>query len=78
MGCVADVGILESVLSSQNLRRFEKDIRNASLLLVDGNLKEDVLLDVCRIAAKSDTPIIFEPVSPFKAVRCLRYEKRDI
>ncbi|EIE24488.1 Ribokinase-like protein [Coccomyxa subellipsoidea C-169] len=65
---VADVGALEERLPAV-LRQHTADIQSAPLVMLDGNLSPDALLDAAQLASEKVVPIWYEPVSAAKAVR---------
>ncbi|KAK9909674.1 hypothetical protein WJX75_005922 [Coccomyxa subellipsoidea] len=65
---VADVAALEEHLPAV-LRQHTADIQSAPLVILDGNLSPEALLEAAQMASEGGVPIWYEPVSAAKAVR---------
>ncbi|CAM8987182.1 unnamed protein product [Rhodiola kirilowii] len=66
---VASVEAIEKYLDPEWIQHFKDTISSAPILMIDANLNSSVLEISCQLAAKSDTPIWFEPVSVTKSRR---------
>ncbi|KAL0921733.1 hypothetical protein M5K25_008837 [Dendrobium thyrsiflorum] len=66
---VASVHAVENFLSPDWIWKFKHCIYSAPILMVDANLHPESLEAACHIAAKSRTPVWFEPVSVTKSAR---------
>ncbi|KAJ4842479.1 hypothetical protein Tsubulata_001836 [Turnera subulata] len=66
---VASVEAIEKYLTSSWIQQFRSNISSAPILMVDANLNSSALEASCRIAAESNTPVWFEPVSVAKSRR---------
>ncbi|KAI9122715.1 hypothetical protein K1719_006555 [Acacia pycnantha] len=66
---VASVEAIEKYLTPDWILHFKSTIHHAPLLLVDANLNLPSLQASCKIAADSECPVWFEPVSVTKSKR---------
>ncbi|KAF7842550.1 pfkB family carbohydrate kinase [Senna tora] len=66
---VASVEAIEKHLTPEWILHFKSTIRFAPLLMVDANLNLPSLEASCKIAADSECPVWFEPVSVAKSKR---------
>ncbi|XP_020574516.1 uncharacterized protein LOC110020675 isoform X2 [Phalaenopsis equestris] len=66
---VASVHAVEKFLRPEWIWKFKHYICSAPILMVDANLHPESIKAACRIAAKSGTPVWFEPVSVTKSAR---------
>ena len=67
---VADVESVELYLNAVTLARFRPHIQSTGLLVVETNLEAGALEMVCSTAAVAGVPVLLEPVSVPKSVRC--------
>ncbi|BDA42876.1 probable pseudouridine kinase at N-terminal half [Coccomyxa sp. Obi] len=65
---VADVAALEEHLPAV-LGQHKADIQSALIIMLDGNLSPDALLEAAQLASDGGVPIWYEPVSAPKAAR---------
>ncbi|CAL8467484.1 g7022 [Coccomyxa elongata] len=65
---VADVAALEEHLPAV-LAQHTSDIQSAPIIMLDGNLSPDALLEAAQLAEEGGVPVWYEPVSAPKAVR---------
>jgi hypothetical protein len=56
-------------LTAEWIFRFSEDIKNAPILMLDGNLCPPALEAACTLAKEGSVPVWFEPVSVAKSVR---------
>lgn len=66
---VASVEAIEKYLRPEWIQQFKYNIYSAPVLLIDANLNPFALEASCRMAADSDIPLWFEPVSVAKSQR---------
>lgn len=66
---VASVEAVEMFLTPKWIQQFKHTIRSAPLLMVDANLSPPAIEVSCRLAAESNVPVWFEPVSIAKSER---------
>ncbi|KAH1040160.1 hypothetical protein J1N35_041903 [Gossypium stocksii] len=66
---VASVEAVEMFLTPEWIQQFKHTIHSAPLLMVDANLSPPALEVSCRLAAESNVPVWFEPVSIAKSKR---------
>ncbi|XVF44926.1 hypothetical protein PTKIN_Ptkin02bG0162300 [Pterospermum kingtungense] len=66
---VASVESVEMFLTPEWIQQFKHKIYSAPILIVDANLSHLALEASCRIAAESNVPVWFEPVSIAKSER---------
>ncbi|XVF01441.1 hypothetical protein REPUB_Repub04eG0089500 [Reevesia pubescens] len=66
---VASVEAVETFLTPEWIQKFRHKIHSAPILMVDANLSPPALEASCRIAAESNIPVWFEPVSIVKSKR---------
>ncbi|OMO73778.1 hypothetical protein CCACVL1_17148 [Corchorus capsularis] len=66
---VASVEAVEMFLTPEWIQKFKHKIHSAPILMVDANLSPPALEASCQIAAESDIPVWFEPVSVAKSKR---------
>ncbi|KAB2035641.1 hypothetical protein ES319_D04G166700v1 [Gossypium barbadense] len=66
---VASVEAVEMFLTPEWIQRFKHTIHSAPLLMIDANLSPPALEVSCRLAAESNVPVWFEPVSIAKSKR---------
>ncbi|XWS39827.1 hypothetical protein CRYUN_Cryun18bG0088000 [Craigia yunnanensis] len=66
---VASVEAVEMFLTPEWIQQFKHKIHCAPILMVDANLSLPALEASCKIAAVSDVPVWFEPVSIAKSKR---------
>ncbi|KAK8636519.1 hypothetical protein V6N13_124265 [Hibiscus sabdariffa] len=66
---VASVEAVEKFLTPEWFQQFKHVIRSAPILMVDANLSPPALEASCRLAAESNIPVWFEPVSIAKSKR---------
>ncbi|KAE8707594.1 hypothetical protein F3Y22_tig00110383pilonHSYRG00342 [Hibiscus syriacus] len=66
---VASVEAVEKFLTPEWIQQFKHMIRSAPILMVDANLSRPALEASCRLAAESNIPVWFEPVSIAKSKR---------
>ncbi|KAK2978336.1 hypothetical protein RJ640_016438 [Escallonia rubra] len=66
---VASVESIENFLTPEWIQQFKCNISLAPVLMVDANLSPLALEESCRVAADSDIPVWFEPVSVAKSKR---------
>jgi pseudouridine kinase len=67
---VADVASVEQHLNTATLARFRPHIQSAGLLVVETNLEAGALEMICSTAAAAGVPVLLEPVSVPKSIRC--------
>ncbi|XWS63046.1 hypothetical protein CRYUN_Cryun06bG0063200 [Craigia yunnanensis] len=66
---VASVEAVEMFLTPEWIQQFKHKINSAPILMVDANLSPPALEASCQIAAESNVPVWFEPVSITKSKR---------
>ncbi|XP_022725678.1 uncharacterized protein LOC111282039 [Durio zibethinus] len=66
---VASVEAVEMFLTPEWIQQFKHKIHSAPILMVDANLSPPALEASCQIAAESNVPVWFEPVSIAKSKR---------
>ncbi|GAV76787.1 PfkB domain-containing protein/PPR domain-containing protein/PPR_2 domain-containing protein, partial [Cephalotus follicularis] len=66
---VAGVEAIETFLTPEWIQQFKCKISSSSILMVDANLNPPALEVSCKMAAESNTPVWFEPVSVAKSRR---------
>lgn len=66
---VASVESIERFLTPEWILQFKYNISSAPVLMVDANLDPLALVASCRLAAESNVPVWFEPVSFAKSRR---------
>ncbi|ESQ30550.1 hypothetical protein EUTSA_v10011559mg [Eutrema salsugineum] len=66
---VAGVEAVEKFLTPEWIQRFEYNISNSPVLMVDANLSTLALETSCKLAAEFNVPVWFEPVSVTKSQR---------
>ncbi|MBA0872823.1 hypothetical protein Goshw_021402, partial [Gossypium schwendimanii] len=66
---VASVEAVEMFLTPEWIQKFKHTIHSAPLLMIDANLSPPALEVSCRLAAESNIPVWFEPVSIAKSKR---------
>ncbi|CAK9262133.1 unnamed protein product [Sphagnum jensenii] len=66
---VADTYAIDEHLTAEWIFRFSEDIKNAPILMLDGNLCPPALEAACTLAKEGSVPVWFEPVSVAKSVR---------
>ncbi|OMO63419.1 hypothetical protein COLO4_32449 [Corchorus olitorius] len=66
---VASVEAVEMFLTPEWIQEFKHKIHSSPILMVDANLSPAALEASCQIAAESDIPVWFEPVSVAKSKR---------
>ncbi|KAL5788546.1 hypothetical protein ACOSP7_005495 [Xanthoceras sorbifolium] len=66
---VASVEAIEKFLTPEWIQPFKCNISSAPVLMVDANLNPAALEASCRMAAESNVPVWFEPVSVTKSRR---------
>ncbi|KAK9287429.1 hypothetical protein L1049_015850 [Liquidambar formosana] len=66
---VASVEVIEKFLRPMWIEQFKCNICSAPVLMVDANLNSVALEASCQMAAESDIPLWFEPVSVAKSKR---------
>ncbi|ETO35646.1 kinase, pfkB family [Reticulomyxa filosa] len=76
---VADLTILEKTLTIQYLAKFENWIKNAPMLVIDGNLTPRIIqfiLSLCFQESGDNVPVWYVPISVEKAVRVVNDQHR--
>ncbi|MBA0814949.1 hypothetical protein Gohar_020741, partial [Gossypium harknessii] len=66
---VASVEAVEMFLTPEWIQQFKHTIHSAPLLMIDANLSPPALEVSCQLAAESNVPVWFEPVSIAKSKR---------
>ncbi|KAF9620301.1 hypothetical protein IFM89_011036 [Coptis chinensis] len=66
---VASVEAIEKYLTQEWIQKFSCSISSAPVLMIDANLNPHSLEASCKIAAESNIPVWFEPVSVTKSKR---------
>ncbi|CAI9104479.1 OLC1v1003160C1 [Oldenlandia corymbosa var. corymbosa] len=66
---VASVGAIEKFVTPDWVWKFNSKISASPVLVLDANLSPATLEAACQLAAKSNTPVWFEPVSVVKSKR---------
>uniref|UniRef100_A0A7N0T1L7 Carbohydrate kinase PfkB domain-containing protein n=1 Tax=Kalanchoe fedtschenkoi TaxID=63787 RepID=A0A7N0T1L7_KALFE len=66
---VASVDAIEKYLNPEWILNFKDSISSAPIVMIDANLNSSALEVSCQLAAKSGTPVWFEPVSVTKSKR---------
>ncbi|KAM6588448.1 hypothetical protein CsatA_011053 [Cannabis sativa] len=72
---VASVEAIEKYLTPDWIQKFKHNIHSAPVMMVDANLNLSALEFSCQIAASSNTPVWFEPVSVAKSRRIVSVAK---
>eukprot|EP00258_Populus_trichocarpa_P038211 XP_024454230.1 uncharacterized protein LOC7461201 isoform X2 [Populus trichocarpa] len=72
---VASVEAVEKFLTSSWIQQSKKNIFSAPVMMVDANLSLPALEASCQLAAESNTPVWFEPVSVAKSRRIVSVAK---
>lgn len=69
--CVADVAAPAAELTPDVVQQHLPAIQQAGLLVLDANLQQQALAAAAQAAAAAGVPVLFEPVSVPKSVRCV-------
>lgn len=72
---VASVEAVEKFLTSSWIQQSKQNIFSAPVMMVDANLSLPALEASCQLAAESNTPVWFEPVSVAKSRRIVSVAK---
>ncbi|KAJ6766114.1 HEXOKINASE FAMILY MEMBER [Salix purpurea] len=72
---VASVEAVENYLTSSWIQQSKQNIFSAPVMMVDANLSLPALEASCQLAAESNTPVWFEPVSVAKSRRIVSVVK---
>uniref|UniRef100_A0A6N2L572 Carbohydrate kinase PfkB domain-containing protein n=1 Tax=Salix viminalis TaxID=40686 RepID=A0A6N2L572_SALVM len=72
---VASVEAVEKFLTSSWIQQSKQNIFSAPVMMVDANLSLPALKASCQLAAESNTPVWFEPVSVAKSRRIVSVVK---
>eukprot|EP00879_Flechtneria_rotunda_P029486 GHRR01031895.1.p1 GENE.GHRR01031895.1~~GHRR01031895.1.p1 ORF type:complete len:331 (+),score=133.45 GHRR01031895.1:946-1938(+) len=67
---VADVAAAKQ-LTPTVLQQYKQQIKQAGLLVLDANFSPDTLAAAAHLAATAGVPVLYEPVSVPKSVRCV-------
>lgn len=67
---VGDMEIHNSI-DKEQVNRYKKDIENASILIMDGNIPQETINAALEIASNSNLPVWFEPTDLSKACKPL-------
>ncbi|XP_046865065.1 pseudouridine-metabolizing bifunctional protein C1861.05-like isoform X1 [Xenia sp. Carnegie-2017] len=65
---IGDMDIHKSITTSL-IDNFEETIRNAPVVIIDGNLEENVIKHCIEICSQHSTPVVFEPTCVMKAAK---------
>eukprot|EP01087_Luapelamoeba_hula_P007674 TRINITY_DN1877_c0_g1_i1.p1 TRINITY_DN1877_c0_g1~~TRINITY_DN1877_c0_g1_i1.p1 ORF type:complete len:511 (+),score=86.30 TRINITY_DN1877_c0_g1_i1:835-2367(+) len=60
---VADMDIIAATLTPSVITKYEAQIKNARMVVIDANISADTLAQACRTAQKYNVPVWFIPIS---------------